>query len=103
MSENDDLLPQKLMTGPIWITVACLVVAFVVSVTTQQTINGEIVAFKDYGALGGSAMALLFALISLKDALSPLAGSKKMPRLGLIGLLSAVAVFRLLFGMGLFA
>ena len=102
MNEHDDLLPQKLMTGSLWMAAACLAGAFIVSITTQQTVNGEVVSFMDYGAIGGSAAAVLFALVSLKDALSPLAGSKKLPRLGLIGVLSAVAIFRFLFGMGMF-
>ena len=100
--EDDELLPQKLMTGSIWATGAALAGAFMLSITNQQVVNGEITSFIDYGAIAGGGLALLLAAVALKDALSPLAGRQKMPRLGIIGVLSLLAAFRLLYGLGMF-
>ncbi len=100
---EDDLLPQALMTSAMWTTVAIVVASFVFSFELQTVQSGVVVVFKDYGALGGGVAALLVATGSLRDALSPLARSLRTRRLGILGILSGVAVYRVLFGLGLFA
>ncbi|MCB9797646.1 MAG: hypothetical protein H6741_33570 [Alphaproteobacteria bacterium] len=98
---DDDPLPQPLMTGPIWMAAAALALSFMVSFTNQRTVNGEVVEFKDWGAAGGGALALLLALPALKEALGPLAGDKKLPRLAILGLIGLGALYRLAYGLGL--
>ena len=102
MSDEEDLMPQTLMTTAIWSLAAVVGAAFLLSFSTEQTVNGEVVAFKDYGAIGGGGLALLLAAVALKDVFSPLAGKQKLPRLGVVGVLSALAVYRVLYGLGLF-
>ena len=109
MSDEEDLMPQPLMTTAIWSLAAVVGAAFLLSFSTfllsfsiEQTFNGEVVAFKDYGAIGGGGLALLLAAVALKDVFSPLAGNQKFPRLGVVGVLSALAVCLVVYGLGLF-
>lgn len=101
MSDTEDLVPQKLMTTAMWIMTAGLAIAFLIKITSVQTVGGELVAFKDYGAIAGGTMALFGALPALRDALSPLSISRKMPRLGIISLVGVLAAGRLVHGLGL--
>ena len=102
MSDTEDLVPQKLMTPSMWLMTAGLAIAFAIQVTSVKSSGGELVAFKDYGAITGGAMALFGSLPALKDALSPLAVSRKLPRLGIISVLGVLAAVRLVHGLGLF-
>lgn len=101
MSDTEDLVPQKLMTSARWIMTAGLAIAFLIKITSVKAVGGELIAFKDYGAIAGGSMALFAALPALRDALSPLSMSRKMPRLGIISLLGVLAADRLVHGLGL--
>ena len=101
MDEEEDLLPQKLMTGAMWAAAAALAASMAISIESSSSLNGVITEFKDWGAVAGGAAALVLSLVSLKDVFSPRAGSKRIPRLGVLAVLCVLAVWRLAHGLGL--
>jgi len=100
-TDDGDLIPQSLMTPLLWVAIGAVAASFVISFSSTQTVNGVVVDFKDYGAAGGGGLAILLGLLSLKDALSPLAGSQKLPRLGIIAVVAVLGAYRLIHGLGL--
>ncbi len=76
--------------------------SFLVSMTSQQSSNGEITFFRDWGAIGFGGVASAVALLALRDALSSLEPQHKSKRLGLIAILCAIGTSRVLYGLGLF-
>ncbi len=99
--EEEDLMPQSLVTPTISAMAAAVGASLVLSISSSQTLNGEVVAFKDWGAVAGGGVALLLGLVALKDVFGALAGSKRFPRLGIVAVLSGVALWRIVYGLGL--
>jgi hypothetical protein len=102
-SLQGDLIPQKLMTRPMWASAAALVVAMTVSVSSSQTRDGELISFVDYGAAGGGLLALVLAAMAYTDGCGPLAAHQGLPRMVVLALISLIAAWRVLYGLGALA
>ena len=103
-AELDDLIvPQNRVTPTLWALAVAVVASFVVSLQVVQSSQGQITSFKDYGVLLCAGAALLLAPVVLKEATSPLAQQHRAARLGMLALLSIVALARFAYGLGVFA
>lgn len=100
---SEDTLPTPLLTTALYGAAGALVASFVVKITSSQVIQGEVVSFRDWGAVAFGAVALLAALASLPAARSPLEPQHRTARLACIAAISVLALYRLLYGLGMFA
>ena len=100
---DDDTLPTPLLTTGLYVAAGALAASFVVAVTSVRTSNGEVVFFRDWGAVGLGAVALLAALGSVPAALSPLEAQHRLKRLAISGGIGLLASYRVLYGLGVFA
>ncbi|MDG1482005.1 MAG: hypothetical protein P8R54_20610 [Myxococcota bacterium] len=99
---DDDEIQTPMLNSTLKFAVGLIAASLLVQITSQQSANGEVTFFRDWGATGFGSVAIAVALFALKDALSPYAPQHKAKRLGLIVILCAVGASRVLYGLGVF-
>ena len=99
---DDDDIQTPMLNKPLKLSFGLMAASFLVQVTSQQSANGEVTFFRDWGAIGFGSAAIVVALISLSVTFSPYDPQHKTKRLALIAILCAIGASRVLYGFGMF-
>lgn len=92
-----------MLTPALKLAFFALVCSYFVGLTMEQTANGQVVSFQDYGALAGGGLALFLAVTSVPEALEPEAEAKRTKRMILIVFMVFWASYRVAYGTGMWA
>ena len=74
--------------------------SFFVSVAAKQTVNGRVVYFRDWAAIGLGSLACILAVASILAVLP--SDYNKLKNIGAAALAIAIGLYRVAYGLGMF-